>query len=85
MSASSALLCVHATLLVYAAMVAHSLKVDESQVVFTETPDTSKVPYNQLTDNSFLQSILDFEFEEIPHAIDKTIYWLRENYSWAAR
>jgi GDP-L-fucose synthase len=67
----------------YAAMVAHSLKVDESQIVFTETPDTSKVPYNQLTDNSFLQSILDFEFEEIPHAIDKTIYWLRENYSWA--
>ena len=67
----------------YAVMVAQSLKVDVSQIVFTEIPDASKVPYNQLTDNSFLKSILDFEFEEIPLAIDKTIYWLRENYSWA--
>jgi GDP-L-fucose synthase len=68
----------------YATMVAHSLKVDESQIVFTETPNISKLPYNQLTDNSFLKSILDFEFEEIPLVIDKTINWLRENYSWAA-
>ena len=67
----------------YAEMVADALKIDSTKILFTEEFDPKRVVYNQLTDNSLLKSIIEFDFEEIPLAIDKTIHWLRDNYSWA--
>lgn len=67
----------------YAEMVAKSLNIDTSLIEFTEKFDPMKISYNQLTDNSLLQSLSKIEYEEISSGIDRTVSWFRENYTLA--
>ena len=64
----------------YAALVASSLKLDTSRLIFSEAPTTNAVVYNHQTDNSAFVGISNFKYSSIEDSIEATVKWVRDNY-----